>query len=945
MAISRKSKGVAVKSEAKKEEKRIKGLKRKKEERKQQRKETNSKRKKGGNGLSATSSSRAEEDSDVEVTREDEEFFTSRGGHGALSVFNEKDFEIKKVKDIKLEKKRQRQLKENLHKRKNIYDSDYEESDVDEDKNYENENESEEIISSEEEDDEEKEAYEKKHREWKDKPSEEFSGLPVKSSDGSVSFNRRPVGEVARSAEEEMTEEEMGEDENLDEEDAVDVVNAGPDSEDEKNDEEDVCEGNSTIGKNMAHRTVLEDMVKESTSEEGMTYEMLAARRKVHIHKSKEKLAELAEMVLENPQENYGQLKQFRKLILSPDEDVSVVKLGMATMLAVLKDVLPDYRIRVVTDKEKEMKVSKEVKQLREFEEGLLRQYQLYLQAMDNCVQNFRAFVKSKEKRKRKNRRYEESDEQISQYKYLRTVSFVAAKCLCELLVSRPEFNYRLNIITTLVPLMNMESEPKLSDVVCEAMGSLFANDVLGKATCEAVTLMSRTIKALSYRANPAMVDVFNRIQFKADLLQETKEINPVNNARSQPKQYLSKKKRKMKKEEKALEFEMQEASAQHNMKERRRNMTETVKMVFLTYFRILKNANQSVLLPTVLKGLAKNAHLINIDFFQDLMEVLKKVIVNENLGRYSSLNCISTAFSIVSGQGESLNIEMNHFYSAFYKVLGDFRNPSREEVDTLTRCFTMMLRNRKMFSAERTSAFIKRIAQCCLGMDPNGVLCLLAVVWRMIKGCSKTAILFENDTNGFGVYRPDLDDPEIANALNSTIWELNILCKHYHPIVRDCVKYILKHVDADDLRPSDSAHTDFILSRKTPHELLVEYDSSSGGFNPSIKPPGVNPLQRALAKLEKQDSKKVLRHVFLPKRKGDVKCEQLRAIMGECGRSGKRIDVEGAGEIEDAGCGDFFKNLKESTERENLKYEISKIKYLMSLYQSHQKRKNAGSN
>lgn len=43
------------------------------------------------------------------------------------------------------------------------------------------------------------------------------------------------------------------------------------------------------------------------------------------------------------------------------------------------KDVLPAYRIRLPTEKELAMPVSKEVKRLREYESTLLKGYQTYL--------------------------------------------------------------------------------------------------------------------------------------------------------------------------------------------------------------------------------------------------------------------------------------------------------------------------------------------------------------------------------------------------------------------------------------------------------------------------------------------------------------------------------------------------------------------------------------
>ena len=48
----------------------------------------------------------------------------------------------------------------------------------------------------------------------------------------------------------------------------------------------------------------------------------------------------------------------------------------------VFKDLIPSYRIRSLTEKEKEAKVSNEVASLQSFEQALLKNYQMYLQRL-----------------------------------------------------------------------------------------------------------------------------------------------------------------------------------------------------------------------------------------------------------------------------------------------------------------------------------------------------------------------------------------------------------------------------------------------------------------------------------------------------------------------------------------------------------------------------------
>lgn len=95
---------------------------------------------------------------------------------------------------------------------------------------------------------------------------------------------------------------------------------------------------------------------------------------------------------------------------------------------------------------------------------------------------------------------------------------------------------------------------------------------------------------------------------------------------------------------------------------------TETLKLLFALYFRILKNPRPTPLLPAVLHGIAKFAHLVNIDFFKDLMQVLKDLISQETYQASNPIDelsndvksihhrllCIATAFELLSGQGAS---------------------------------------------------------------------------------------------------------------------------------------------------------------------------------------------------------------------------------------------------------------------------------------------------
>ena len=80
-----------------------------------------------------------------------------------------------------------------------------------------------------------------------------------------------------------------------------------------------------------------------------------------------------------------------------------------------------------------------------------------------------------------------------------------------------------------------------------------------------------------------------------------------------------------------------------------------------MLYFSILKHPGRSPLLAVALEGISAFAHLINLDFFRDLLSVLRGLIVDDSQDEGSArgvdvrtrLQAVVTAFDLLSGQGE----------------------------------------------------------------------------------------------------------------------------------------------------------------------------------------------------------------------------------------------------------------------------------------------------
>ncbi|KAI9777067.1 MAG: hypothetical protein M1835_005331, partial [Candelina submexicana] len=374
------------------------------------------------------------------------------------------------------------------------------------------------------------------------------------------------------------------------------------------------------------------------------------------ILEAKEELARIASLINEDPEEHAGSFRTLSQFTTSPN--LTIKKLALATQLAVFKDVIPGYRIRPVAEDDMKEKLSKDVRRLRNFEQALVSNYQGYVRELAISAKAGRGAP---------------SDEKTG-------LASVAISCACALLIAVPHFNFRGELLKILVEKLSMR---KVDDdyVKCrETLESLFRDDESGTPSLDAVSLISRMMKARNYRVDESLLNTFLHLRLLSEFSYKGSQ-NHIDKAEEQPqvkgkmlkekKVFRTKKQRKLQKERKVIESEMKEADAAVSHEERGRMQAETLKLVFVTYFRILKARSPS-LMGAVLEGLAKYAHLINQDFFGDLLEALKDLIrhteseadaeddeepnededtsTNRSTSR-ESLLCIITAFALLQGQ------------------------------------------------------------------------------------------------------------------------------------------------------------------------------------------------------------------------------------------------------------------------------------------------------
>ncbi|XP_067909377.1 LOW QUALITY PROTEIN: nucleolar complex protein 3 homolog [Heterodontus francisci] len=553
-----------------------------------------------------------------------------------------------------------------------------------------------------------------------------------------------------------------------------------------------------------------------------LTTEKLLLLRRKTLQEKKIHIASLASSILTEPDNNIKKLKELRSMLIEKDPNVAVTvrKLVMVSLLEVFKDITPSYRIRPLTEAEKTAKVKKETKHLREFEEGLVCQYKFYLENLEQTVKDWKQMKKKK------------SD--VVSLKAYKGLAEVAIKCLCELLVALPHFNFHNNIAVMIVPLMN-DASRKISEMCCGAVEKLFKQDKIGQPSLAVVKIISGLVKSRNYEVKPEVLKTFLALRIKeVEVKKDSEEIAPKKRFMTckEKRKNLSRMQRKWKKAEEKLEKELLETEASESTDKKLKLHTEILNIMFLTYFRILKKAQKSVLLPGVLEGLAKFAHLINVEFFDDLLVVLYSLIDSGSLNYRECLHCIQAAFHVLSGQGDVLNIDPMKFYTHLYKMLFALHaGDTNEDVLVVLQCLDVMLtKRRKQVSLQRAIAYIKRLTTLALNVLPNSTIGILATNRALMNSFPKADILLDNESQGSGLYLPEFDEPEYCNAQNTALWELHYLQRHFHPVVRRFAAHL--SVGA----PSEGSGALRVeLSRKHATELFEEFSMKAMTFNPPI--------------------------------------------------------------------------------------------------------------
>lgn len=314
--------------------------------------------------------------------------------------------------------------------------------------------------------------------------------------------------------------------------------------------------------KNVVTDSPATEAIKTSQSDLKSTDKVLGRNESDTFSVKKIKMAQLGMNISQDPDQQLGKLKMLREFAQDPDP--RVIQLCLLTQLSVFLDIVPGYRIRELTEEERALKVSKEVKRVRIYEEALLSAYQAYLQQLAQLAQVYSPVKPGKTPTVKPN------------YKVLHTVM----KCLCELMDQCSHFNFRLNLFSAVVSRMGLRlpqdayldrsglNEYVISDLCCESIERLFINDIQGDNSLEVVKLITKLIKSKHFHIRPRVIDTFLVLQLRPEDLRRSVKVEkaaPDNQRKRKSEKHVSRTQKKKAKIDDELERELKEADAEYD--------------------------------------------------------------------------------------------------------------------------------------------------------------------------------------------------------------------------------------------------------------------------------------------------------------------------------------------------------------------------------------------
>ena len=457
---------------------------------------------------------------------------------------------------------------------------------------------------------------------------------------------------------------------------------------------------------------------------------------------------------------------------------------ALLSQCAVFLDVLPAYRVRVATAAEKSQPQTKEVKELRDREERLLRAYTAHLRLLRaSCAGDGDALTPA------------------------------AVKCLGALFAGRPHFNFRDDLLTLLAPKAD-HADAAVRQNALDALRRALRDDASGEVTLVVARAIAKLVRDKSCRLRsdgPVALLADDAKLAKAmddEAFLEKKHLA----AKAVRKQPAKAKKRK------GVTFEERQAAARDlklseavvDGAEWRRTQRLIIHEVGLVVGRVVAAAADEsddkarsqiatkarALLPAALRGLQRISRSANVDVISGCLERVRRLAGLETLDAACALECARAALATTAGDGAVLDLDDDRFHDGVFRALlrvaADGGGDDRAALECLARDAT------DAAPAARAAALLRRSLLFALHRDDNAAALAFLGTARKALATAKTADSLLDDDEARGPYATlppyDARAPtlERCGALGTPAFELLPLARHYDPRVRALAKRCL---------------------------------------------------------------------------------------------------------------------------------------------------------
>ncbi|XP_063676580.1 nucleolar complex protein 4 homolog [Bolinopsis microptera] len=234
--------------------------------------------------------------------------------------------------------------------------------------------------------------------------------------------------------------------------------------------------------------------------------------------------------------------------------------------------------------------------------------------------------------------------------------------------------------------------------------------------------------------------------------------------------------------------------SSEHTEKKRKTDASKTIfhicKAYNSTWIQFLKMPKSKELYHTILSSLHEKV----IPHMQNPKLLIDFLVDSYDLGGTTSLLALNSLFILIT----EYNLDYPSFYPKLYRML----TADLLHAPYVTRFISMLdtFLKSPLLPAYLVAAFAKRLAHNSLQAPPHVIVIVVRVITNLIKLHPSVKRLVHRGPDHAAVredpFLPAEQDPAQCNALQSSLWELEVLAEHYCPGIATTVKTLRKPTD-----------------------------------------------------------------------------------------------------------------------------------------------------